>query len=171
MTPWTAVHQALLSFTSWSLLRSCPLSQRYYLTISSSAALLSSCPPSFPIGIFCSESALRIRWPKYWRFSFNISPSNEYSGLIPFKTDWFGLLAVQGTLKSFLQRHNLKTSVPQYSVFFLVQLSHDYWKKKKPVALTIWTFAGKVISLLFNMLSRFVIAFLPRSKCLLISLI
>ena len=169
MTPWTAVHQAPLSFTSWSLLRSCPLSQRCYLTISSSVALFSSCPQSFPTGIFCSESALRIRWPKYWRFSFNISPSNEYSGLIPLKTAWFDLLTVQGPVKSFLQHHNLKTSVLQYSVFFMVQLSHDYWKK--PIALTTRTFAGKVMSLLFNMLSSFVIAFLPRSKCLLISLI
>ena len=123
----------------------------------------------FPcIRIFFSESVLCIRWPKYWSFSFSISPSNEYSGLISFRIDWFDLLAVQGTLKSLLQHHSSKASVLQCSVFFMVQLAsiHDYWKS---IALTRWTLVGKVMSLFFNMLSRLVIVFLPRSKHLLIS--
>ena len=126
-------------------------------------------PPSiFPsIRVFSNESALHIRWPKYW--SFSISPSNEYSGLISFRVDWFDLLAVQGTLKNLLQHHNLKASIPQHSAFFMVQLSHLYMTTGKAIALTIQTFVGKVISLIFNILSRCVIAFLPRSKCLLIS--
>ena len=110
-----------------------------------------------------------IRWPKYWSFSFNISPSNEYSALISFKVDWLDLLAVQGTLKSLLQHHSSKASILQYSAFFIVQLSHPYMTTGKTIALTRWTFVGKVMSLLFNMLSRLVIAFLPMSKCLLIS--
>ena len=128
-------------------------------------------PPSvFPsIKVFSSESVLCIRWPKYWSFSFNISPSNAYSGLISFRTDWFDLFAVQRTLKSLLQHHSLKASILQHSAFFMVQLSHPYVTTGKTIALTIWTFVGKVMPLLFNMLSRFVIAFLPSSKHLLIS--
>ena len=110
-----------------------------------------------------------IKWPKYWSFSFSISPSNEYSGLISFTIDWFDILVVQGTPKSLLQHHNSEASVLQRSVFFMVQLSHPYMTIGKTVALTIWTFIGKVISLLFNMLSRLVIAFLPRSRCLFIA--
>ena len=127
-------------------------------------------PSIFPsIRVFSSESVLRIRWPKYWSFSFNISPSNEYSGLISFRMDWLDLLAVQGTLNSFLQHHNSKASILQYSAFSVVQLSHPYMTTGNTIALTIWTFVSKETSLLFNMLSRFVIAFLPRNKCLLIS--
>ena len=127
-------------------------------------------PSVFPsIRIFSSESVLRIRWPKYWSFSFSISPSNEYSGMISFRIDWLDLLAVQGTLKSLLQHHSLKASVFQHSAFFTVQLSHPYMTTGKTIALTRWTFAGKVMSLLFNMLSRLGITFLPRRKCLLIS--
>ena len=127
-------------------------------------------PPSiFPsIRIFSNESVLRIRWPKYWSFSFNISPSNEYSGLISFRMDWL-YLAVQGTLKSLLEHHSSKASILQRPAFFMVQLSHPYVTTEKTIALTRQTFVGKVMSLLFNMLSRFVIAFLPRSKHLLIS--
>ena len=119
--------------------------------------------------VFSSESALYIRWPKYSSFSFSISPSNEYSGLISYRIDWFAPLAVQGTLKSLLQHHSLKASVLWCSAFFMVQLSHPYMTAGKTVALTRRTFVGKVMSLLFNMLSRFVIAFLPRSNYLLIS--
>ena len=121
------------------------------------------------IKAFSSESALHIRWPKYWSFSFSISPSNEYSGLIFFKMDWLDLLAVQRTLKSFLQYHSSKASIIWCSAFFMVQLSHQYLTTGKTIALTIQTFVGKVMSLLFNMLSRFVIDFLPKSKWLLIS--
>ena len=127
-------------------------------------------PPIFPsIRVFSNELALRIRWPKYWNFSFSISPSNEYSGLISFRIDWFNLLAVQGTLKTLPQYHNLKASVLQCSDFFIVQLSHPYMTSGKTIALDYDTFVGKMISLLFNMLSRFVTAFLPRIKRLLIS--
>ena len=128
-------------------------------------------PPIFPtIRVVSNESVLHIRWPKYWSFSFSINPFNEYSGLISFRVDWFDLLAVQGTLKSLLQYHSSKASTLQHSAFFMVQLLHPYMTTgKKTIALTIWTFVGKVMSLLFNMLSRFVIAFLTRSKCLLIS--
>ena len=126
-------------------------------------------PSIFPsIRVFCNESVLRIRWPKYWSFSFNISPSNEYSGLISIRMDWLDLLAVQGTLKSLLQHHASKASILWHSAFFIVQLSHLYMITGKTIALTIWTFVGKVMSLLFNMLSRFVITSLPRSKLLLI---
>ena len=121
------------------------------------------------IRVFSNESALRIRWPKFWSFSFSVSPSNEYSGLISFRMDWLDLLAVQGTLKSLLQHHSSKASILQHLAFFIVQLSHPYMTTGKATALTRWTFVGKVMSLLFNMLSRLVIAFLPRSKCLLIS--
>ena len=119
------------------------------------------------IRVFSNELALHIRWPKYW--SFSISPSSEYSGLISFRIDWFDLLAVQGALKSLLQHHSLKASILWHSAFFIAQLSHLYMTTGKSIALTIWTFVGKVMCLLYNMLSRFIIAFLPRSKRLLIS--
>ena len=126
--------------------------------------LLSSIPPS--IRVFSNESTLRMRWPKYWSFSFSINPSNERPGLISFRMDWLDLLAVQGTLKSLLQHHSSKTSILWCSAFFTVQLSHPYKTTGKTIASTRETFVGKVISLLFNMLSRLVITFLPRSKCL-----
>ena len=127
-------------------------------------------PSIFPsIRVFSNESVLLIRWPKYWSFSFSISPSNEYSGLISFRMDWLDLLVVQGTLKSLLQHHSSKASILQCSAFFIVQLSHPYMTTGKMIALTRWTFVGKVMSLLFNMLSRLVITFLPKGKCLLIS--
>ena len=124
----------------------------------------------FPsIRVFSNESVLCIRWPKYWSFSFNISPSNEYSRLISFRMAWLDLLAVQGTLKSLLQHHSSKASIPWCSAFFIVQLSHPYMTTGKAIVLTRWTFVGKVMSLLFNILSILVITFLPRSKHLLIS--
>ena len=128
-------------------------------------------PPSiFPsIRVFSNESVLLIRCPKYWSFSFSISPSNEYSGWISFRIDWFDLLPVQGTFKSLLQHHSSKASILLWSAFFIVQLSHPRMTTGKTIALTRRTFVGKVMSLLFNMLSRLIIAFLPRSKCLLIS--
>ena len=128
-------------------------------------------PPSiFPsIRVFSNDSILRIKWPKYWSFRFSISSSNDYSCLISFRMDWFDLLAFLGTLKSLLLHHDWKASILQHSAFFMVQLSHPYITTGKPVALTIWSFVGKVMSLLFNMLSRSVIAFLPRSKHFLIS--
>ena len=127
-------------------------------------------PSIFPsIRVSSNESVLRIRWPKYWSFSFKISPSNEYSGLISFRMDWFDLLAFQGTLKSLLQHQSSKVSILQCSAFFIVQLSHPYMTTGKTIALTRWTFVDIVMSLLFNMLSRLVITFLPRSKHLLIS--
>ena len=126
-------------------------------------------PSFFPsIRVFSDESALHIRWPKYWSFIFNISPSNEHPGLI-FRMDWLDLLAVQGTLKSLLQHHGSKTSILRRSAFLTVQLSHPYMTTGKTIALTRWTFVGKVMSLLYNMLSRLIITFLPRSKHLLIS--
>ena len=127
-------------------------------------------PSIFPIiRVFSNESALRIRWPKYWSFSFSISFSNEYSGLISFRMDWLDLFAVQGTLKNLLQHHSSKASILQPSAFFMVQVSHPHMTTGKTIALTRWIFVGKVMSLLFNMLSRLVIAFLPRSKRLLFS--
>ena len=127
-------------------------------------------PSIFPsIRVFSNESALRIRWPKYWSFSFNISPSNEYSGLISFRMGWLDLLAVQGTLKSLLRHHSSITSILWRSAFFIVHLSHPYMTAGKIIALTRQTFVGKVMSLLFNMLSMLVITFLPRSKRFLIS--
>ena len=127
-------------------------------------------PSIFPCTrVFSNESVLCIRWPKYWRFSFSISPSNEYLGLISFRIDWLDLLTVQGTLKSLLQHHNSKASILQCSAFFIVQLSHPYLTTGKTIALTRWISVGKVMSLLFTMLSRLVITFLPRSKHLLIS--
>ena len=142
--------------------------------IQPSRPLSSPSPPAFNLSqyfipVFPNESALHIRWPKYWSFSFNISPSNEYSGFISFRIDWFDLLAVQGTFKSLLQHHSLKASILWHSVFFMVQCSHPKMTTGKTVALTIWTFVGKVMSLLLNMLSRLVIAFLPRNKHPLIS--
>ena len=119
--------------------------------------------------LFSNESMLRMRWPKYWSFSFSIIPSKEHPGLISFRMDWLDLLAIQETLKSHLQHHSSKASIPQCSAFFIVQLSHPYMTTEKTIALNRWTFAGKVMSLLFNMLSRLVITFLQRSKCLLIS--
>ena len=127
-------------------------------------------PYIFPsIRVFSNDLLLRVRWPKYWSFSFNISLSNEHLGLISLRMDWLDLLAVQGTLKSPLQHHSSKASILRCSAFFIIQLSHPYMTIGKTIALTRWTFVGKVISLLFNMLSRLVITFLPRSKCLLIS--
>ena len=128
-------------------------------------------PPSiFPsIRVFSNESVLHVRWPKYWSFSFSISPSNEYSGLISFRMDWLDLLAVQGTLKSLLQHHSSKASILQCSAFFIVQLSHPYMTTGKTIALTRWPFVGEVMSLLFNMLSRLVITFISGRKHVLIS--
>ena len=137
--------------------------------------LIFCCPLLFPpsifpsIRVFSNESVLHSRWPKYWSFSFSISPSNEYSGLISFRMDWLDLLVVQGTLKSLLQHQSSKVSVLRCSAFFTIQLSHSYMTAGKTIALTRWTFVGKAMSLLFNMLSRFVIPFLPRSKHLLMS--
>ena len=170
--PWMAACQASLSITnSPSLLKLilCPLSSSSSnnLILCHSLLLLPSIFPS--IRGFSNESVLRIRWPKYWSFSFNMSPSNEYSGMISFRMDWLNLLAVQGTLKSLLQYHSSKASILQHSAFFIVQLSHPHMTPGKTIALTRQTFVGKVMSLLFNMLSRLVIAFLPRSKHLLIS--
>ena len=171
MTPWTAACQASLSFTiSQSLPKLMSIESvmaSNYLIFFHPLLLLPSIFPS--IRVFSNESALHIRWPKYWSFSFSISPSSEYSGLISFRIDWFDLLAVQRTLKSPLHQNSLQASVLQCSAFFMVQLSHPYMTTGKTTALTRWTFVGKVTSLLFNMLSRLVIAFLPRSKCLLIS--
>ena len=127
-------------------------------------------PSIFPsIRVLCSESALCIRWPNFWSFSFSISPSNEYSGVISFRIDWFDLLAVQETLKSLLQHHISKASVLWHSAFFMVQLSHPHMTTGKTIALTIQTFVGRMMCLLFNTLSRFVITFLPKNKRLLIS--
>ena len=170
-TPWTAARQASLSITkSQSLLRLMSIESvmpSSHLILCRPLLLLPSIFPS--IRVFSNESALYIRWPKYWSFSFNISPSNEHPGLISFQMDWLDLLAVQGTLKSLLQYHSSKASILRCSAFFIVQLSHPYMTIGKTIALTRWTFVGKVTSLLFNMLSRKVIAFLPRSKHLLIS--
>ena len=141
-------------------------------SVQPSHPLSSPSPPAFNLSQhqdFSSESVLHIRWPKYWSFSFSISPSNDYSGLISFRIDWSDLLAVQGTLKSLFQCHSSNASVLWCSAFFMVQLSQPYVATGKTIALTRWIFVGKVRSLLFNMLSRLVIAFLPRSKCLLIS--
>ena len=170
-TPWTAACQTYLSITnSWSLLglMSIELMMPSNHLILCHPLLL---PPSiFPsIRVFSNESVLPLRWPKYWSFSFSICPSSEYSGLISLRMDWIDLLAIQGTCKSFLQHHSSKASILQHSAFFIVQLSHPYMTTGKTIALTRWAFFGKVMSLLFNMLSRLVITFLPRRKCLLIS--
>ena len=138
-----------------------------YLILCRPLLLLPSIPPS--IRVFSNESTLHMRWPKYWSFSFSISPSKEHSGLISFRMDWLDLLAVQGTLKSLLQHHSSNLSILQRLAFLIVQLSDPYMTTGKTIALTRQTFVGKVMSLLFNMLSRLVIAFLPTSKCLLIS--
>ena len=170
MTPWTAACQDSLSITK----------TRNLLKLMSIESVMPSnhlilCRPPLPpsifpnVKVFFSESALHFRWPKYWSFSFSISPSNEYSGLISFRMDWLDLLAVQGNLKSLLQCHSSKASILWWSAFFIVQLSHPYMTTGKTIALTRWTFVGKVMSLLFNMLSRLVITFLPRSKHLFIS--
>ena len=160
-TPWTTARQAFQSIiNSWSL----PKLMSIRLVMPSSHLIL-CCPllllPSiFPsIGVFSNESVLHIRWPKYWSFSFNISPSNEHPELISFRMDWLDLLAVQGTLKSLLQHYSSKASILQHSAFFIVQLSHPYMTTAKTIALTRWTFVDKVMSLLFNMLSRLVITF------------
>ena len=139
----------------------------YHLFLCHPLPLLPSIFPS--IWLFFNESVLPIRWLKYWSFSSNLSPSSEYSGLISFRIDWFDHVTVQGTLKSLLQHHSSKASILLCSAFFIVQLSHPYMTTGKTIALTRWTFVGKVMSLLFNKLSRLVITFLPRSKCLLIS--
>ena len=170
MTPWTAARQASLSIiNSQSLpkLISIELVMLFNHLIAYCPLLLPSIFPS--IGVFSIESVLLIRWPKYWSFSFSISLSNEYSGLISFRIGWFDLLAVQGTLKSLLQNHSSKASVLRHSAFLIVQLSYPYINTGKTMALTRWAFVSKVRSLLFNVLSRLVIAFLPRSKRLLIS--
>ena len=171
VTPWTAARQASLSFPiSWSLLKLMSIESvmpSSHLVLCHPLLLLPSIIPS--IRVFSDESVLHIRWPKYWSFSFSVSPSNEYSGLTSFRLDWFDLLAVQGTLKSLLQHHSSKASILQCSAFFMVQLSHPYMTTGKTIALTRRTFVGKVMSLLFNMLSRLVIAFLPRNQHLLIS--
>ena len=168
--PWTAACQTSLSITNtWSLLKFMSIESVMpsdNLILCRSLLLLLSIFPS--IRVFSNESALCIRWPKYWSFSFNISPSNEYSGLIYFRRDWLDLLAVQGTLKSPLQCHSSKASILQRSGFFIVQLSHPYMTTGKTIALTRWTFVGKAMSLLFNILS-ILVTFLPRRKCLLIS--
>ena len=170
-TPCTATCQASLSITnSQSLLKLMSIESvmRSNHLILCHPLLLS--PSIFSsIRVFSNESVLHIRWPNYWNFSFSISPSNEYPGLISFRMDWLNLLAVQGTLKSLLQHHSSKASILWCSAFFIVQLSNPYRTTGKTIALTRQTFAGKVMSLLFNMLFRLVIAFLPRSKCLLIS--
>ena len=169
--PWMAVHQASLSITnSQTLLKLMSIESvmpSSHLILCRPLLLLPPIPPS--IRVLSNESALHIRWPKYWSFSFNISPFNEHSGLISFRMDWLDLLTVQGTLKSLLQHHSSKASILQRSAFFIVQLSHPYKTTGKTIALTRWIFAGKVMSLLLNMLSRLVITFLPRSKHLLIS--
>ena len=171
VTSWTAACQASLFITnSCSLLKLMSIK-----SVMPSNHLILCCtlllPPSiFPsIGIFSNESVLCIRWSKYWSFSVHISPYNKYSGLISFRIDWFDLLAVQGTLKSLLQNHSSKASILWHSGFFIVQLSHPYMTIGKTITLIRRTFVGKVMSLLYNTLSRLVIAFLPRSKCLLIS--
>ena len=169
-SPWTPAHQASLSITNsrslHKLLSIELVMPSNHLILCVPFLLLPSIFPS--IKVFSNESTVHMRWPKYWSFSFNISPSNEHPGFISFRMDWLYLLAVQGTLKSLLQHHSLKASIFWHSAFFTVQLSHPYMATGKTIALTRWTFVGKVMSLLFNMLSRLVITFHPRSKCLLI---
>ena len=158
--PWTAARQAPLSFTISRRL----LKLRSIESVMPSNQLILCRPLLLLPSVFSSKSALLIKWPKYWNFSFSISPSSEYSGLISFRIDWFDLLAVQGTLKSLLQYHSSKASILQQSAFFMVQLSHPYMTTGKTIALTIQTFVRKMMSLLFNVLSRFIIAFVPRSR-------
>ena len=169
--PWTAAQQASLSITNtqslpqiMSIKSEVPSN---HLILCRPLLLLPSVYPS--IRVFSNESVFCIRWPKHWSFNFSISPSNEYSGLISFRMNWFDPLAVQGTLRSLLQHHTTNASIPRCSALFIVQLSHPYMTTGKTIALTRWTFVSKVMSLLFNTLSRFVMVFLPRSKHLLIS--
>ena len=170
-TSWTTAYQASLSITNS---HSPPKPMSIELVMPSNHLILCCSLLLLPsiflsIRVFSNESALCISWPKYWSYSFNISPSNENPGLISFRVDWMDLLAVQGTLKSILQHHSSKASIIQHSAFFIVQLSHPYMTTGRSIALTRQTFVDKVMSLLFNMLSRLVITFLPRSKCILIS--
>ena len=164
-TPGLPVHHQLRSSPKPVFIKSVMPSS--HLILCRPLLCLPPIPPS--IRVFSNESTLHMRWPKYWSFSFNISPSNEHPGLISFRMDCLDLLAVQGTLKSLLQHHSSKASMLQHSAFFTVQVSHLYMTTGKTIALTRWTFVGKVMSLLLNMLSRLVITFLPRSKRLLIS--
>ena len=170
-TPWIAAHQASLSITNlWSLLKLMSVElvmPSNHLILCRPLLLLPSIFPS--IRVFSNESVLHIKWPKDWSFSFSISPPSEYSGLISFRMDWLDLPEVQGTLKSLLQHHSSKASVLQHLDFFIVQLLYPYLGTGKTIALTRWTFVGKEMSMLFNTLSSLVIAFLPRSKYLLIS--
>ena len=164
VTAWALARQASLSFTiSRSLLKLMSIDLMMpsnHLILCCPLLLLPSIFPS--ISVFSNELALHIRWPRYWSFSFSISPSSEYFGLTSFRIDWFHLLAVQGTLKSLLQHHSSKASILPHSSFFMVQLSHLFMTTRRTTALTMWNFVSKVVSLLFNTLSRFVIAFLPR---------
>ena len=167
-TPWTAARQAITN--SQSLLKLMSIESvmpSNHLILCHPLLLLPSIFPS--IRVFSNESVLHIRWPKYWSFSFSISPTNEHSGLISFRMDWLDLLALQGILKSLLQHHSSKASILQCSTFFMAQLSRPYMATGKTIPLNRWIFVGKVMSLLFDMLSRLVITFLPRSKRLLIS--
>ena len=170
VTPWTAACRASMSITNYhSLLKLMSIESVMLLSHLILCHPLLLQPTIFlSIRVFSNESVLHIRWPMYWNFSFSISPSNEYSGLISFRMDWLDLLAVQGILNSLLQHNSSKASILQDSAFFIVQLLHPYMTTGKTIALTRWTFVGKVMSLLFNMLSRLVIAFLLRSKHLLI---
>ena len=173
VTPWTThIRFPCPSLSPGVCSNSCPLTLWCHPTVSSFVAhfFCGQEPTIFPsIRVFSSESAPHIRWSKYWSFSFSNSLSNEYSGLISFRTDWFDILAVQVILKIILQHHNSKASVLQFSTSFMVQLSHPCMTFRKTIAFIVWNFVGKLMSLLFNMLSRFVIAFLPRNKCLSIS--
>ena len=166
MTPWTAACQASLPFTisqsSLKLMSIESVMPCNHLILCCPLLLLPSIFPS--IRVFSNESVLRIRWPHYWSFNFSLSPSKEYSGLISFRTDWLDLLAVQAALKSLFQHHSSKASILQHSIFFMIQLSPPYMTTGKTIAFTRRTFLGKVVSFLFNMLCRLVIAFLPRSK-------
>ena len=164
-TPGLPVHHKVPEFTQLMPIESVMPSS--HLILCCHLLLLPPVPPS--IRVFSNESTLHMRWPKHWSFIFSINPSNEHPGLISFRMDWLDLLAVQGTLNSLLQHHSSKASILRRSAFFRVQLSHPYMTTGKTIALARWTFVGKVMSLLFNMLSRLVITFLPRSKCLLIS--
>ena len=170
-TPWTTARQASLSITNFQSPHK-PMSIELVMPTNH----LIPCRPLLllpsifaSISVFSNEPVLHIRWPKYWSFSFNISPSNEHPGLISFRMNWWDLLAVQGTLKSLLQHHSSKASIHWCSAFFIVQLSHPYMTTRKTIALTRQTFVSKIMSLFFNMLSKLLITFLPRSKCLLIS--
>ena len=166
VTPWTAAYQASLSITnSWSLLKLMSIElvmPSNHLILCYPLLLLPSIIPS--TRVFSNELVLCMRWPEYWSFSFSISPSNEHPGLISFRMNWLDLLAVQGTLKSLLQHHSLKAPIVWCSVFFTVQLSHPYMTAGKTKVLTTWTFVGKIMSLLFNMLYRLVITFLPWAR-------